>query len=96
LPQARAALQEGADFIGCGPLFATPTKPGRPAIGLQDIAAVHEEVPLPLFSIGGIKNENLPEVIAAGARRVVIVSGWLRADDIADAVRAARAILPDL
>jgi thiamine-phosphate pyrophosphorylase len=96
LLQARAALQEGADYIGFGPLFATPTKPGRPAIGLQDIAAVHEEVSLPIFCIGGIKNENLPEVIAAGARRVVIVSGWLQAADISDAVRAARTTLLNL
>lgn len=93
LLQARAALQEGADYIGFGPLFVTPTKPGRPAIGLQDIAAVHEEVSLPIFCIGGIKKENLPEVIAAGAQRVVIVSGWLQAGDIADAVRAARTTL---
>jgi thiamine-phosphate pyrophosphorylase len=96
LLQARAALQEGADYIGFGPLFATPTKPGRPAIGLQDIAAVHEEVSLPIFCIGGIKNENLPEVIAAGARRVVIVSGWLQAGDMPGAVRATRTILLNL
>jgi thiamine-phosphate pyrophosphorylase len=96
LLQARAAQQEGADYIGFGPLFATPTKPGRPAIGLQDIAAVHEEVSLPIFCIGGIKNENLPEVIAAGARRVVIVSGWLQAGDIPGAVRAARTTLLNL
>ncbi|MEX1111030.1 MAG: thiamine phosphate synthase [Chthoniobacterales bacterium] len=93
LIQARAAAEEGADYIGFGPLFATPTKPGRPAIGLQDIAAAHEEVCLPIFCIGGIKKENLPEVIAAGARRVVIVSGWLQAGDIADAVRATRTTL---
>jgi len=96
LAQACAAAEGGADYIGFGPLFATATKPGRPAIGLGDIAMVQEEISVPVFCIGGIKNENLPEVIAAGARRVVIVSGWLRADDIADAVRAARAILPDL
>ncbi len=96
LDQARAAAEEGADYIGFGPLFATPTKPGRPAIGLQDIATAQEEVSLPIFCIGGIKNENLPEVIAAGARRVVIVSGWLQAGDIADAVRAARTTLGNL
>ena len=96
LLQARAALPEEADYIGFGPLFATPTKPGRPAIGLQDIAAVHEEVSLPIFCIGGIKNENLPEVIAAGARRVVIVSGWLQAGDMPGAVRATRTILLNL
>ena len=93
LVQARAALEEGADYIGFGPLFATPTKPGRPAIGLDDIATVHADVSLPIFCIGGIKNENLTAVIAAGAQRVVIVSGWLQAGDVSDAVRASRASL---
>ena len=81
--QAVAAEQEGADYIGFGPLFATPTKPGRPAIGLDDLRRVHELVKIPIFCIGGIKLENLPDVLAAGARRVVIVSGILRAPDIA-------------
>ena len=96
LAQARAAEEEGADYIGFGPLFATPTKPGRPAIGLQDIAAAHAEVKIPIFCIGGIKNENLAEVIAAGAQRIVIVSGWLKADDIAAAVASARSAFLNL
>ncbi len=91
--QALAAAEEGADYIGFGPLFATPTKPGRPAIGLDDIAAVHESLKIPIFCIGGIKLENLPEVLEAGARRIVIVSGWLQARDIAGGVRAAAGIL---
>ena len=93
LAQARAAAEEGADYIGFGPLFATPTKPGRPAIGLHDIATAHAEVSIPIFCIGGIKNENLAEVIAAGAQRIVIVSGWLNADDITAAVDSARRTL---
>lgn len=93
LQQAQAAAAEGADYIGFGPLFATPTKPGRPAIGLGDIAAVHELVKIPIFCIGGIKLENLSKVRDAGARRVVIVSGWLEAADISGAVRAARDVL---
>ncbi len=96
LAQARAAADEGADYIGFGPLFATPTKPGRPAIGLQNIAAAYTDVNIPIFCIGGIKNENLPEVLAAGAQRTVIVSGWLQADDIADAVRSTRQILSEV
>jgi thiamine-phosphate pyrophosphorylase len=44
LVQARVAVEEGADYIGFGPLFATPTKPGRPAIGLQDITIDHDRV----------------------------------------------------
>jgi thiamine-phosphate pyrophosphorylase len=91
LAQARAARDEGADYLGFGPLFATPTKPDYPAIGLAEIARVHAEVSdRPIFCIGGIKLENLPEVIAAGARRVVMVSGLLRAPDVAAyAARAA-------
>ena len=82
LAQAQAAHAEGADYIGFGPLFPTPTKPGRPAIGLKNIREVHRLVPLPIFCIGGIKRENLPAIIAAGARRIVIVSGILQAPDI--------------
>ncbi len=82
--QAFAAVEEGADYIGFGPLFATPTKRGRPGIGLHDIAQVEEEVGanLPVFCIGGIKLDNLSEVLAAGARRIVMVSGLLQAENI--------------
>ncbi|MGV3531787.1 MAG: thiamine phosphate synthase [Chthoniobacteraceae bacterium] len=93
LEQARAAQAAGADYIGFGPLFATPTKPGRPAIGFGDIRKVHEEVTIPIFCIGGIKLENLQEVIDAGARRVVIVSGMLTAGDIPAYCREAKALL---
>ena len=95
LAQARAAAEEGADYIGFGPLYATPTKPGRPAIGLGEIAAVHEELSIPIFCIGGIKNDSLADIVAAGARRVVIVSGWLQADDIASSVRETRRLVVD-
>lgn len=89
--QAQAAAEEGADYIGFGPLFATPTKPGRPAIGLGEIAAVNAKVDIPIFCIGGIKPSNLPDVVAAGARRIVIVSAWLQAGDISAAVRVSQA-----
>jgi thiamine-phosphate pyrophosphorylase len=88
--QAIAAEAEGADYIGFGPLFATPTKPGRPAIGLEDIARVHAAVRIPIFCIGGIKSENLDTILAAGARRVVIVSGLLQAADITEYARRAK------
>lgn len=93
LSQALAAEQEGADYIGFGPLFATPTKPGRPAIGLEEIRQAHAHARIPIFCIGGIKLENLETVIAAGARRVVIVSGLLLAPDIADYARRAKSLL---
>jgi thiamine-phosphate pyrophosphorylase len=82
LEQARAAVSEGADYIGFGPIFATPTKPDYTPVGMEDIRRVHEEVALPVFCIGGIKAENLNTVLAAGAKRVVIVSGILLANDV--------------
>ena len=84
LEQAMQARQEGADYIGFGPLFPTGTKPGRPSIGLRDITAAQEAAgDMPLFCIGGINETTLPEVLHAGARRVVIVSWLLQQEDIA-------------
>jgi thiamine-phosphate pyrophosphorylase len=91
--QAIRAFYEGADYIGFGPIFATPTKPDYPPVGLEEIRKVHEAVHIPIFCIGGIKLDNLPEVIEAGARRVVIVSGLLQAKDIETYGRAARELL---
>ena len=93
LQQAAAALEAGADYIGFGPLYATPTKPGRPAIGLQEIAQVQAMATQPVFCIGGIKRENLEAVLDAGARRVVIVSQMLAAQDIARYASEVRAVL---
>ena len=93
LAQAEAAAAEGADYIGFGPLFPTPTKPGRTAIGLAEIRRVHERVNIPIFCIGGINLETLDDVIAAGAHRVVIVSALLRAPDIVRYARDVRARL---
>lgn len=95
LDQARAALAEGFDYIGFGPLFPTPTKAGRPGIGLRDIATMEREVgsQIPAFCIGGIKRDNLPDVLAAGARRIVIVSDLLTAPDVKAATAASKAAL---
>lgn len=97
LEQARAALAEGFDYIGFGPLFPTPTKAGRPAIGLHEIAVMEREVgrEIPAFCIGGITPETLPTVLAAGARRIVVVSVLLQAPDIQAATRAIRNSLRD-
>ena len=84
LEQAMQARQEGADYIGFGPLFPTGTKPGRPSIGLDDITAAQEAAgDMPMFCIGGINETTLPAVLQAGARRVVIVSWLLQQEDIA-------------
>lgn len=89
LEQAIQARQEGADYIGFGPLFPTGTKPGRPSIGLDDIAAAQEAAgEMPLFCIGGINAATLPAVLQAGARRVVIVSWLLQQEDIPGAAHS--------
>lgn len=95
LDQARAALAEGFDYIGFGPLFPTPTKLGRPGIGLENIAEMERDVgrKIPAFCIGGIKRDNLAQVFAAGARRVVIVSDLLTAGDVCEATREARRVI---
>jgi len=93
LEQARAAESEGADYIGFGPIFATPTKPDYTPIGLEDVRRVHAEVMLPIFCIGGIDIDNLQSVIDAGARRVVMVSALLKAHNIVDYARCATDML---
>ena len=93
LHQARAAQREGADYIGFGPIFATPTQPDYTPIGLADIRRVHAEVRLPIFCIGGINIDNLQSVIDAGAKRVVMVSALLKAHSIVDYARCATEML---
>ena len=96
LEQAREAVASGADYIGFGPIFATPTKPDYRPIGTGDIAAVYREHPgFPIFCIGGIKREKVAELLVAGARRIVIVSGILQAGDMAAYVREVQAMLAD-
>ena len=78
-----------ADYVGVGPVFATPTKEGRPGVGLAYVqhAAAHARVPW--FAIGGIDEANVVEVVAAGAQRIAVVRAI---GDAADPERAARAL----
>lgn len=91
--QAKTALDEKPDYIGFGPLFSTPTKPDYISIGTSRIKEVHDLVNLPIFCIGGIKLENLPEVLSAGAMRIAIVSGILKAANIGDYCRSCLTVL---
>jgi thiamine-phosphate pyrophosphorylase len=83
-----------ADYLCAGPVWETPTKPGRPAAGLEyirHVATFGEQ--RPCFAIGGITEANLPEVISAGASRIVVVRAVTEAADPAAAVRALRGSL---
>lgn len=92
--QLGAALAEDVDYFCVGPCWPTPTKPGRPAPGLDLVrAAAATGTATPWFAIGGIDAERLPEVLAAGARRVVVVRAITAADDPAAAARALQELL---
>ena len=95
LLQAIAGAAE-ADYIGFGPLFATPTKPDYQPIGLDDIRSAHTKISVPIFCIGGVKLENIPLILASGARRVVIVSGLLQATDLVAYALSVKKLLPSL
>lgn len=82
LGQAIAGEKEGADYIGVGPIFATATKPDYVPVGPALIGPVRGQVRVPQFCIGGINEQTLPKVLAAGALRVVIVSALLQSRDI--------------
>jgi thiamine-phosphate pyrophosphorylase len=79
----------GADYIGVGPVFSTPTKPGRPAAGLELVRYAAENARVPWFAIGGIDASNVHDVVAAGAERVAVVRAI---GDAADPEAAARAL----
>ena len=83
-----------ADYIGVGPVYATPTKEGRPAVGLELVRYAAEKAKLPWFAIGGIDSSNVADVVAAGARRVAIVRAIGDADDPELVAAELRAALP--
>ena len=84
----------GLDYIAVGPVHETPTKPGRPAAGLDLVRYAAARVELPWFAIGGIDDSNLDSVIEAGARRVVVVRAVTQAPDpIAAAARLKEVLL---
>ncbi len=91
---AAADVEDGVDYFCTGPCWPTPTKPGRPAAGLDLVRTTAAADPArPWFAIGGIDQDRLPEVRAAGARRVVVVRAITAAPDPHAAARALRAAL---
>ena len=84
------AMEDMPDYVAVGPVYETPTKPGRPAVGLDLIAYAARTVTLPWFAIGGVNADTLDEVLGAGARRVVVVRAITEAKDPAAAARSLR------
>lgn len=86
--EAKAALQSGADYLGCGAVFGTATKADVKKLGTEGLTAICREKGLPLVGIGGVTADNYREVRAAGADGAAIVSGILAQPDIRATVRA--------
>lgn len=93
--QFDSAIRSEADQLSVGPVWATPTKEGRPAAGLDYVRyAAQHGGERPWFAIGGITEANLPDVVAAGAHRVVVLRAIRDADDPEAAARALASALP--
>ena len=88
--QAERALTAGPDYIAVGPVYSTSTKPDARPIAWDYLRWAAVNVRIPWFAIGGINLENLDEVLAAGVRRICVVSAILNADDVAAACREFR------
>jgi thiamine-phosphate pyrophosphorylase len=78
--EMQQAIAEGADYIGVGPVYETPTKAGKAPAGLEYVTYAAANSPIPWFAIGGIDTENLKEVLGAGAERVAVVRAITQAD----------------
>ncbi len=94
--QARLSdIEEGVDYFAHGPVWSTPTKPGRTPAGLEVLREVARSQPQrPWFAIGGIDAERLPEVLAAGATRIAVVRAITAAPNPRAAAAALKAALP--
>ena len=86
--EAKAALQSGADYLGCGAVFGTATKADVKKLGTEGLTAICREKGLPVVGIGGVTADNYREVRAAGADGAAIVSGILAQPDIRATVKA--------
>jgi len=98
---AAAVAGQGLDYFCAGPVWATPTKPGRAAVGLELVKEAAAQVraagsALPWFAIGGIDRSTVEQVVDAGAGRVVVVRAITEAEDPAEAARRLLAVLPPL
>jgi thiamine-phosphate pyrophosphorylase len=92
--QVAAAIAEDVDYFCVGPCWPTPTKPGRPAPGLQLVRVTADLAPdKPWFAIGGIDADRLPDVLEAGARRIVVVRAITAAEDPRAAAERLRSAL---
>lgn len=91
--EARQAAASGADYLGVGPIFSTPTKPDYRPVGLELVRRAAPAIRIPWFAIGGIDLGNLPLVLSAGAARVAVVRAVAAASDPEETARAFKGLL---
>lgn len=91
-----AASEQRVDYFAVGPVYETPTKLGRPSVGLELVGYAAERAALPWFAIGGIDEKNLEAVMGAGARRIVVVRAITEAADPPAAAARLRTLLDSL
>lgn len=91
--QAERAVAAGADYVAIGPIYPTGTKPSAKPVTLEYVRWAAKHVKIPWFAIGGVNETTLPDVLAAGARRVCIVSAILNAVDVASQCKKFRGII---
>ena len=96
IKQALAAQQEGADYIGVGPLFPTATKAYEPPVGRAYLKQMQRDITIPFVAIGGITLENLDETLSAGGRRVAVCSAIISGSNVKQATQLFRARLDAL
>ena len=89
------AMDNGADYAGAGPVFTTPTKPGREAVGLEYVKWASKNMTIPFFAIGGIDETNIEEVIKAGANRIAAVRAIINADCPKESANSLKSTLLD-
>ena len=80
--EALRAIADGADYLGCGAVFGTATKPCVAKLGLANLQAIRSVATIPMVGIGGVNASNYAEVLATGANGAAIISGILAAEDI--------------
>ncbi len=94
LAQARAAVNEGADYVSIGPVFATDTKDAGPPVGTDVLRQVTAEITVPVVPIGGITPANVPEVLDVGAQRIAVCSAVFGADNPRAAAGELKRLIP--
>ena len=87
LNQAKDAQARGADYLGIGPVFSTPIKPGHRPISPRELKKIRDNISIPFFAVGGINRGNCRSVIAAGAKRIAVCRDICQGKSPADRIR---------